>query len=210
MLKKQAIKLGHLGTIQISKNKNNAHVTMLNWNPFEYDGLVYDLSHLHPQVVRYTQPAKGGMPERYYDVQVIYSLHCFTCSYKPEERLVDDALAYSDSRETRRFDFHRYECSKHLPSIVRALPTSVCQHTKHGTFFTVKLLNPKTAIEENYEIYFRASRSGSKPPMVNLFVQSAYIRDTAHRQNQPSRKKVNFFVILHNTLVQKTLKPAPQ
>jgi hypothetical protein len=116
-------------------------------------------------------------------------------------------LAYADSRETRLFDFNRYERSKQLSSILLGLPTSPCYHTNHGNFFTIQTLHPVTGEEENYEVYFSASRSGTKPVRVNLFVQSAYVRDRDHG-NQPARKRINFFVILHNTLKGKSIKPA--
>jgi hypothetical protein len=182
---------------------------MIAWNPFEYGDQTYDLSHLHPKLVIYTQAAKGCLPERRYEVQLSYSLHCFTRKYAPEEN-PESSMAYSDSRETRLFDFHRYACSKHLPAIVDALPTSHCYHTGHGNFFTFKLLNPATGEPETYEVYFEASRSGTKPTKVNLFVQSAYVRDRQH-SNQPTRKKkISFFVILHNTLNAKPIKSPPK
>jgi hypothetical protein len=181
---------------------------MIAWKGFSHEGKFYDLSHLHPQVNRFIQPSKAGQPERIYDVQVIFSLHCFTRSCQSAEE-ASGVLAYSDSRETRIFDFHRYECSKRLPAIVQALPTASCYHTGHGNFFTVEILNDETRSAETYEVYFSASRSGTKPVRVNLFVQSAYVRDPAHRTNRPKGKRIGFFVILHNTLHGKTIKPAP-
>ena len=164
--------------------------------------------HLHPQFVTFTQASKGGLPARVYYVQVIYSLHCFTRGTRPVDD-VSSPLAYADSRETRMFDFKRYECSKQLPSIVSGLPSAPCFHTGHGNFFTVKLLNQTTGQEETYEVYFTASRSSAKPVCVNLFVESAYVRDREHN-NRPARKKINFFVILHNTLHSKPINPSPQ
>ena len=181
---------------------------MIAWKAFSHEGKSYDLSHLHPQVNRFIQPAKAGQPERIHDVQVIFSLHCFTRSHQSAEE-VSGVLAYSDSRETRIFDFHRYECSKRLPAIVQALPTASCYHTGHGNFFTVEVLNEETKAAETYEVYFSASRSGTKPARVNLFVQSAYVRDFEHRRVKPTGKRIGFFVILHNTLHGKTIKPPP-
>jgi hypothetical protein len=178
---------------------------MIAWRTFVHDGQVYDLSHLHPQQLNFTQAAKGDQPAREYEVQLVYGLHCFTRSRQVEIGS-DDSLAYSDSRETRQFDFGRYECSKQLPAIVQALPTSPCYHTGHGNFFTVKLFNASIGEEETYEVYFKVSRSSTRPARLILFVQSAYVRDRAHT-NPPSRKKINFFVILHNTLHRKPITP---
>lgn len=171
---------------------------MIKWKPFVHEGLVYDLSHLHPFVHTFEQAAKGDKPACTYLVQVIFSLHCFTHEAIGSED-VTGPMGYADSRETRIFDFARYEQSKLLRDIVAALPVSPCFHTSHGNFFTVKSLNPVTGLEETYEVYFTASRSSSKAVPLNLFVQSAYVRDRLH-VNKPSRKKIGVFVILHNTL----------
>lgn len=177
---------------------------MIEWKPFVHEGITYDLSHLHPFVHTFEQPAKGGQPARAYQVQVIFSLHCFTHEADGSED-VTGPLGYADSRETRIFDFARYEQSKLLRDIVAALPTSPCFHTNHGNFFTVKSLNPATGQEETYEVYFTASRSSSKAAPLNLFVQSAYVRDRLH-VNKPARKKIGVFVILHNTLNGRPIK----
>lgn len=180
---------------------------MIAWSPFVHDGVTYELTHLHPLTLTFEQAAQAGKPQRIYSVQVIFSLHCFTRAALKTEDL-QGPLRYADSRETRIFDFARYEQSKRLVEIVEALPTSPCFHTNHGNFFTVKSLNPSTGQQETYEVYFTASRSSSKGTPLNLFVQSAYVRDR-HHANKPSRKKISFFVILHNTLNGVAIK-APQ
>jgi len=177
---------------------------MIEWKPFFHAGVTYDLSHLHPFVHTFEQAAKGDKPACTYQVQVIFSLHCFTHEASGAEE-VTGPLGYADSRETRIFDFARYEQSKLLREIVAALPTSPCFHTNHGNFFTVKCLNPSTGQEDTYEVYFTASRSSSKAVPLNLFVQSAYVRDRQH-VNKPSRKKIDVFVILHNTLNGRPIK----
>lgn len=180
---------------------------MIFWRPFLHEDTCYDLAHLHPFLHSFEQMEQGDKPARKYQVQVMFSLHCFT-------RAADEAddprgpLGYADSRETRIFDFSRYERSRQLPETVRSLPGSPCFHTQHGNFFTVKRLDGMTGQEETYEVYFIASRSGSKAKPLNLFVQSAYIRDRQHA-NRPSRKKIGFFTILHNIMTGRSIK-APQ
>ena len=177
---------------------------MIKWKSFVHESVVYDLSHLHPFVHAFEQAAKGDKPACTYRVQVIFSLHCFTHEADGSGD-VTGSLGYADSRETRIFDFARYEQSKLLRDIVAALPTSPCFHTNHGNFFTVKSLNPATGQEETYEVYFTASRSSSRAVPLNLFVQSAYVRDRLH-VNKPARKKIGIFVILHNTLNGRPIK----
>ncbi|NJO14298.1 MAG: hypothetical protein HC877_00690 [Thioploca sp.] len=87
----------------------------LQWQVFKYQGIV-----LHPFEMIYIQPAKNDRPERVYYFCVAFSLPCFTRK-KGEQEIVEPALLYSDSRETRVFDFiyfKRYELSKQLRNII--------------------------------------------------------------------------------------------
>ncbi len=179
----------------------------MNWKQFVYQGVVYDLSHLHPRSITYTQSAKDGKPERCYNVDVIFSLHCFT-----REPGVNEApaanLLYSDDRETRVFDFRRYALSIRLPEIVARLMGCKCFHTGKSNFFTVEIIDDQGQ-KQNYEMYFTASRS-SKKGVINLFIQSAYIRDPDYRSNRPKVNhwaKIGFGIILYNTLNNLPIKP---
>jgi hypothetical protein len=83
-----------------------------------------------------------------------------------------------------------------LPGIVRELGNRRCYHTGKENFFTIELADHQGNRVE-YEIYFTASRS-SKRGVINLFVQSAYVRDAQHASNQPHKKPIGFYVILQN------------
>jgi hypothetical protein len=180
----------------------------MRWNPFEHGGNVYDLAHLHPKTVTFTQAAKGDKPARTYTVDVTFGLHCFTRGSKDNEK-PDPTLLYSDSREVRIFDFQRYELSKRLPEIIEGLPNRKCYHTGgKRNFFSIELINDGGNKVE-YDIFFTASRS-SKRGVLTLFVQSAYVRDVNHASNRPQKNAVGFYVILFNTLHERPLKPAPK
>ena len=168
----------------------------MRWATFSHEGKQFELCHLHPKTVSYMQPAKGTSPPRVYKVEVIFSMHCFTRGI--ENETPDAALLYSDSRETRIFDFKRYALSHRLPAIVDTLMTRQCFHTERGNFFTIEITNEQGDTTE-YEIYFTASKA-AKAGVINLFVQSAYSRDSAHKSNRPQRKPIGFAVILYNTL----------
>lgn len=179
---------------------------MIAWKPFNYAGAVYDLSHLHPQWHTFVQPAKGEAPARRYEVRVGYGLHCFTRGIKSET--FADPLCYSDSRETRIFDFRRYELSHGLPAIVEDLPHAKCFHTDRGNFFVVRRVDAVTGAQEDYEVYFNTFQCSAKPGALNLFVQSAYIRDQAH-QSRPKRKPIGFFIVLYNRQAGRPINPPP-
>jgi hypothetical protein len=174
----------------------------MRWKPFRYDGVLYDLSHLHPKTVVFNQPASGKKPERAYTVNVGFGLHCFTRGTGLYER-IDPELIYEDSREWRIFDCCRYELSKQLPAIVDGLPRRKCYHTERGNFFTVEAVNDAGRLVE-YSVFFDASRSSVRG-CINLFVQSAYTRDIRHGSY---KKPIGFLIILYNTLNKRAIKPA--
>ncbi len=172
------------------------------WKPFKFEGVIYDLAHLHPKQTTYRQAATGDKPEREYRVDVIFSMHCFTRGMKDGET-PDAALLYRDSRECRIFDFRRYRLSKYLPAIVEELHKRKCYHSGRGNFFVVEIITEDGG-RADYEIFFEASRSSTKG-VVNLYVQSAYVRDTRHA-NRPKKKPIGLTVILYNTLNNKPIK----
>jgi hypothetical protein len=170
----------------------------VKWRAFRYGQDTHDLGHLHPRTITYFQEAKGDKPARTYAVEVHFSMHCFTRGFKPGEA-PDPDLCYSDHRETRVFDFQRYSLSKQLPATVDDLSKRKCYHTGRGNFFTIELVNHLTGCRVDYEIYFTAVRS-ARAGVVDLYVQSAYVRDPQHGNNRPQRKAISFHVILFNVL----------
>jgi hypothetical protein len=174
------------------------------WPPFEFNGQKYDLCHLQPKTVTFLQPANATNMPRTYKVEVIFSLHCFTRGMQGSEH-IDHALCYSDRRETRIFDFRRYEFSRHLPGIVSRLMTCKCFQTARDNFFTAELLD-ENGNKVSYEIYFTASKA-SREGIINLYIQSAYVRDRAHSANRPPpMKAIPFAIILYNTLHKPPLR----
>ena len=176
----------------------------VHWRPFCHTQKTYDLSHLHPQSVVYTQPAKGERPECQYTVYVRYSLHCFTRGLRVGEA-PDPDLLYTHDRDTRVFDFQRWELSHYLPGIIQALPQRKCYHTGKGNFFTIEVID-QLGNKVDYEVFFDTYLGRTaKKAVLNLFVQSAYVRDWAH-SNRPHTKPIGFNIILYNVLHGKEIK----
>jgi len=175
---------------------------MIQWKPFIFQGQVHDLSHLHPKMVDYSHKSKNSEQIYHCSVQVIYGLHCFTRGKKAEET-IDQALCYKDKREVRIFDFTRYELSKQLPEIIAKLLKSHCYHTGKGNFCVVEIMQSDGKTQE-YEVYFQPSRSSKD--VLTLYIQSAYMRDGKYSQIRPKRKKIDFHVVLLNTLTRKPIK----
>ena len=97
------------------------------------------------------QPAKGSNPPRGYTVDITYSMHCFTREIGSNP--MDPELCYSDSRETRHFDFKRYALSFHLPGIIKGLMGGKCFHAKNDNYLTIALID-EDGHKIDYEIYF--------------------------------------------------------
>ena len=179
----------------------------MQWKPFEYQGKIFDLTHVHPFEWEYTEPATDSRPERTYRMIVQFSMHTFTHGIEHG----DDATAemiYRDEENTteeRAFDFLRYELSRQLPTIIRGLGKRACYHTNHGNFFTIEATAP-SGIAGEYEVYFQLSRAKGKGGWMHLYIQSAYVRDKTHGTTQPQRRKIRFQVIAHNVLQGKAIK----
>lgn len=173
---------------------------MIKWEAFKHEGCEYDLSHLHPTRISYTQPAKENKPERIYVIDVCYGLHCFTDG-EPSSG-ANKSLRYSDARETRSFSFERYETSKLLPAIIQELNKKACMHTGHGNFFIVEIFSKK-GIKLEYEVYFDVKKSSAE--IAHLIVNSAFVADGRRKRKQS--KKISFYIILNNKLTNKPINP---
>jgi len=171
----------------------------MQWADFKHGGVRYDLSHLHPRTLKFERAAESEKPAIVYTVDVIFSIHCF--SHRLPAGEYDRRLAYSDARETRLFDFDRYELSKRLPEIIETMAQRKCLHTGHGNFVTVEVV-AKDGSSVNYHVFFTASKSDRKG-RVNLYIQSAYVPD---KKVGNSGKPIRFLVILHNTLNRLTIR----
>src|ERR1035437_3659354 len=142
----------------------------VKWIDFEYDGKKHDLSHLHPRTLQFVRAAQGKQPAVEYQVDVIFSLHCFSVEVLPGSDL---KLSYSDSRETRTFDFERYELSKRLPAIIESLSRRKCFQTDRSDFVRVEVIREDATVA-NYHVFFTVSKA-TKKGHLNLYISSAYV-----------------------------------
>jgi hypothetical protein len=172
----------------------------VKWAAFQHDGRIYDLSHLHPRTLQFERPATENLPTVIFKVDVTFGQHCFSRGL-PRVGTHDKALECTDGRETRLFDFERWELSKRLPEIIQTLDERKCRNTGQGNFFTIEIVT-ESGRKRDYDVFFAASKS-SRKGTINLYVQSAYVRE---KNNQLSGKPIGFLVILHNTLHKVPIK----
>lgn len=173
----------------------------MKWTTFNHTGKAYDLSHLDGFEEMVVIPHQGDKPEQTYLINVIFSLHCFTRGPKQGEAISPD-LAYRDSRETRIFDFDRYEQSFLLPEIIRSLGGRKCFHDPHGNFYVVEVVTDD-GTKKFYSVFFTLSKAGKKKGL-NLFVSSAHLRDELPYDKNP--KPIKFSVLVYNKWRAKPVK----
>ena len=176
----------------------------MRWKEFRRNETVYTLEHLHPFTFDVIVPAKADKPERSYQLNVEFSLHCFTRGAAAAEEIPAD-LAYQDNRETRIFDFDRYARSKELPDIIRSLDERKCFHDRHGNFYVFEIIE-EDGSRRYYSVFFKLSNAGKKIGL-NLFISSAHDRDEPPYRKNP--KPIRFHVLVHNIWAGKVIRPAP-
>jgi hypothetical protein len=173
----------------------------MKWLPFNHGGKVYELAHLHPCTVKYEYPTDGKKVAAVFTVDITYGSHCFTCD-PAKVAIVSPDMDYADARHVRVFDFGRYELSKQLPKIVEGLAERKCWNSSKGNFFTIEVITGEGK-PADYDVFFAVSKSSQKG-RINLFVQSAYMKD---RKTLESSSPIKFRFILHNTLNRIAIKP---
>lgn len=176
----------------------------MQWRDFHHDGTAYPLNHLHPFSFDFVVAAKDGKPEQVYHLNVEFSLHCFTRKAVASETIAPE-LAYSDNRETRIFDFARYQDSQQLPDLIRSLPERPCFHDRHGNYYVFEVHQSDRSVQY-YSVFFTLSKASRKPGL-NLYISSAHMRD--EKPYASELKSIRFRVLVHNKWHNKPVKPAP-
>jgi len=181
--------------------KFNTVNEVIAWKNFILNGDIYDLSHLNAHWVEYLDQRDEENQIKYKFI-VTYGLHCFTKDSDDLSSEESQLLMYSAPRESRQFNFERYQLSKQLPNIIKSLgdkETLVC-HAGYGNFATVKILDSNGREVDSY-VVFAVFKEVKK---LRLHVQSAYPK----YEGIGKVKKVGFFLIAKNLLNNKKL-PQP-
>lgn len=167
------------------------------WVAFEYDGASYDLTHLDVHSVNYA--FEDGTN---YNFIVTYSCHVFAKEDPSLSTQEHEDLMYHAARESRPFNFKRYELSKQLRNIIENLHHSFCFHSGgRGSYATIKITT-HDGEEVDYMVPFKAFREKKK---FRLHVTSAYPLDEEHKGGK--RLKVNFKTLAKNLTKHKITEP---
>ncbi|NMX94954.1 hypothetical protein [Pseudomonas sp. WS 5086] len=158
------------------------------WEPFEHDGVTYDLGHLTCHEVEFQ--GEKLAPK----FVVTYGLHCFT----DDESEYNIPYKYADGRHERKVCLERYEASKKLRGILEKLDQgATIYQTEQERFFTFDLLNSATGKLESYKIclaFFHEHR------LLRMHVTSAFFARKGEGIEFPvSKKGYNIFKIASET-----------
>ncbi|MEP3350961.1 MAG: hypothetical protein ABJN96_13540 [Marinomonas sp.] len=165
------------------------------WKSFNVGSDVYHLDHLNSCKHLFDHPERNES----YLLYFTFSHHVFTRSIKDGEKL-DPAQIYPYQRDKRVFDPIRFELSKHLPKIIETLPEQFCYHGGYSRYCSCKISQGDGSVIY-YQVVYRVWRARGK---MRFHVESAYPLNGALGKV----KKVNFWVICHNLLLDKKL-PRP-
>lgn len=168
------------------------------WNSFNNNGIIYDLSHLNYHTIDFIDKERS----KEYKVYVSYSHHCFTKENFIFSDSENEVLIYPSPKDKRPFNFERYYLSFKIKKILIDLEKiPACFHDAHGKFIKIDME------KEKYILIFSVYRERKK---IRLHVLSAYPEDKSRypEKNIKKMKKINFFIILFNTLNNKKIKPS--
>ncbi|WP_129972859.1 MULTISPECIES: hypothetical protein [Pseudomonas] len=150
-----------------------------HWEPFEHDGVSYDLGHLDSHEVLF-QKEEGREAIRFV---VTYGLHCFTKN-DTEHNI---PLEYPDGRESQLVCLERYEASKQLRGMLEKLAGATVYQTQGESFFTLDVMNNASGEVEPFKICMAIFREHR---VLRIHVTSAFfVRMGEGSPGVPVRKK---------------------
>ena len=186
----------------MSNSNNIIGSEVKSWWPFVFEGNTYDLSHL-----KYNSflAVDSRNPKNVvtYRLHVTYSFHCFA---KDDGNLSEDEkekLMYHAPRESRPFNFKRYQLSKYLPDIIESLsnPKTVVFHRGYENYATINVID-ENGQGIDYLVSFSIFKENKK---LRLHIRTAFPED----REKGKIKKVKFFTLAHNALTGKKMPSAP-
>lgn len=161
------------------------------WDPFEHDGLTYDLGHLdcHELLL---QKEEGKDPIRFV---VTYGLHCFT----KNDTGHNIPVTCADGREEQQICMERYEASKQLRGLLERLTGATVYLTQGESFFTLDVLNSASGESETYKVCMAIFREHR---LLRIHVTSAFFARTG--EGSPSvpvtKRGFSIFKVATDTL----------
>jgi hypothetical protein len=137
-----------------------------HWEPFEFNGITYDLGHLDCHEVVFQKVAAPII------FVVTYGLHCFTKA-DTEHNI---PITYADGRHTQPICLERYSASIKLRELIQNLGSGALIYLTQGeSFFTLERMNNATGAIESFKICMAIFREHR---LLRIHVTSAFFART--------------------------------
>ena len=146
--------------------------------PVTHGGTLYDLSHLSQTELTLQWTSENGIRIEI-AVRIVYSNHCYTENIAPTESRIGLTIV-RDKKIDRRFDTKRYADSLMLPAMFAELvanPTTRIYLTHEANWTVWEIVHRVGG--KRYYAFFRVKRIATAANCVELFVESAYERDSS-------------------------------
>ena len=166
------------------------------WKSYQYNGQTLSFDHLTACKHEFTHQKR----DEKYTLYFTFSHHTFTRKKANNESPNQSEFYPFPPKDLRIFDLERYKLSKHLPEIVKTMPSQFFYHGGYSRYCSCKITTDD-GTEIYYQVVYRVWRKQGK---MRFHVESAY-----PLPEKPSKvKKVDFWVICYNLSKGKKL-PQP-
>lgn len=172
--------------------------------PVTHNGEELSIDHLAPTQIECPCAPIG----RNLIIDVIFANHCYTEKYQEDLHQVENIVLTEAEDRHRVFCPIRYELSKGLPELIKALPDAKVHQTSQSRNYVYVV---KLEVEDRpYEIYFMLQRADKKAKAdLRLTIESAYIDENGSAiRRRPN--SIRFFVLAHKVLTNQHVKFAPR
>ncbi len=148
------------------------------------DGKTYSFTHLQPQTLKLTKPAKDGLSALEIDLILVFDCHVVTEEIKVPITNLPNAEAYwcDSGGRLREFSPLRYEKSLSIFQLIDEAANKVrkCYETHRNNALIWERRVVGQGVEAapfsgDYQIFFTATKADSQN-RVRLYIQSAYVR----------------------------------
>jgi len=163
------------------------------WKNFEYEGKTYCLKHLSFHSVNFFDKKEN----KNYVVYVTYSFHCFAKNYSHIDLESEESkkLMYHTKKESRHFNFERYDLSFKIKDMINALN----EYPKFYKGGYDKFLVCKDENGQNYIVCLKIFKENKK---LRIHIESAYPENDLNKKNN-FKEKISIFPILKKALIGK-------
>jgi hypothetical protein len=145
---------------------------MSNFAQKHFQGEVYTFEHLN----KFTFEVALNIGDELKKIQICitFGCHCFTEEFDPSVH--KEEHRYKHKNEERAFDLLRYECSKHLPTVINSLLSGTIYRSDRSYTYVAQIFIPSLSGSQPYSIFFSLEKiRPSNDLVLDMYIKSAYL-----------------------------------